>query len=305
MGLDVGMVVPAGFWSTSIDARRRTLADISAAGIDLVYMADHVSFHDGAGTDGFVEVAALSQLNPDLRVMISIYLLPLRHPLPVARQLATMSVVAPGRMLFGVGIGGEDRHEMEVCGVDPSSRGRRTNESLAILRPLMAGETVDFDGEFFQLSQARIRPTVAPKIPIIVGGRSNAALTRAGRFGDGWVGVWCSPRRYTEALQLISEAADAAGRTDVSWLHGYQPWIGVGDSKTEARAYVASQMQAFYKLPFENFERYVPYGTPADCAAALKPYVEAGCSLMNLKICAADDVTTVTAAGEIARLLRA
>ena len=53
------------------------------------------------------------------RVMTSIYLLPLRHPLPVARQLSSMGKVAPGRFTFGVGVGGEDRHEVEICGVDP------------------------------------------------------------------------------------------------------------------------------------------------------------------------------------------
>ena len=67
------------------------------------------SFRDGSGTDGFVEIAALSQLHAEISVMISIYLLPLRHPLPVARQLATMHKIAPGRMLFGVGIGGEEQ----------------------------------------------------------------------------------------------------------------------------------------------------------------------------------------------------
>ena len=65
------------------------LADVAAAGVDHVFMADHVSFRNGSGTDGFVEIAGLSQLHPSMGVMISIYLLPLRHPVPVARQLAT------------------------------------------------------------------------------------------------------------------------------------------------------------------------------------------------------------------------
>ena len=109
----------------SIDAKHRMLEDAWAAGVNHIFMADHVSFRDGSGTDGFVEIAALSQLHAEMSVMISIYLLPLRHPLPVARQLATMHKIAPGRMLFGVGIGGEDRHEIEICGVDPRTRGRR------------------------------------------------------------------------------------------------------------------------------------------------------------------------------------
>ena len=117
MSLKLGISTPSNLWSLEYEQRQATLARIQEAGFDHLFMADHVSFRNGSGTDGFVEVAALSQLNPKLGVMISIYLLPLRHPLPVARQLATMARIAPGRMIFGVGIGGEDRHEIEVCGV--------------------------------------------------------------------------------------------------------------------------------------------------------------------------------------------
>jgi len=106
--LAVGLVPPGGFWSSEWAERQSMVALAVEQGINHLYLADHVSFHDGSGNDGFVEVAALSQLHPTIKVMISIYLLPLRHPLPVARQLATMHKVAPGRMLFGVGVGGED-----------------------------------------------------------------------------------------------------------------------------------------------------------------------------------------------------
>ena len=298
------MVPPEGFWASSLKTRQAIISRMVDLQINHVYLADHVSFHDGSGNDGFVEVAALSQLHADIRIMISIYLLPLRHPLPVARALATMHKVAPGRMLFGVGVGGEDRNEIELCGVDPRTRGKRTNESLEIIRRLMAGETFDYDGEFFTLNRACIKPWVSEQIPIIVGGRSNAALERTGRYGDGWVGVWCSPRRYAEALSLVQEAAGAAGRSNVRWQHGYQPWLGVADTREQARAIVAEQMEAFYKVPFEKFERYTPYGTPAEVADQLAPYVDAGCSIMNLKVCAATDEQVVEGAGEIGRLLR-
>ncbi len=302
--MNIGMATPAGFWRQSVEERRRTVAAVVANGIDHLFIADHVSFRDGAGTDGFVEMAALSQLDPAIGVMTSIYLLPLRHPLPVARQLATMQDVAPGRVIFGVGIGGEDRHEVEICGVDPATRGRLTNESLGVIRGLMRGDEVSLDGEFFQIDKARIRPTIDPPIPIIVGGRSNAALRRTGYYGDGWVATWCSARRYTEALQLIDVSADEAGRASVDWLHGYQPWIGIGDTKEEARERVSRAMEAFYKVPFEKFERYTPYGRPDEVASELMPYVDAGATLVNLKIVAPSDEENVAAAGEIAAHLR-
>ncbi len=301
--LKFGLATPAGLWDQPFAARCDTVAQIHELGFDHIYMADHVSFRNGSGTDGFVEVAALSALHPSIGVMISIYLLPLRHPMPVARQLATMHKIAPGRMLFGIGVGGDDRHEVEVCGVDPRSRGRLTNESLQILRALMRGDTLDFNGEFFQLKQARIRPTVEPAIPILVGGRSDAALARTARYGEGWIGVWCSAERYAQALAQIQSVALEHGRAEVPWLHGYQPWVGVADSKAEARKLVADAMEAFYKVPFEKFERYTPFGTPDEVAAQLQPYVDAGCRLLNLKVVAVNDREEVAAAGAIRQRL--
>ena len=300
----IGFATPTRFWKAGFDEKQAIMRQLDDAGVDQVYMADHVSFRDGSGTDGFVEIAALSQTHPTMRVMISVYLLALRHPLPVARQLATMHTIAPGRIMLGIGVGGEDRHEIEVCGVDPRTRGRRTDESLALLRQLGTGEPVTSIGEFFQVDEAIIRPAIEPAIPILIGGRSDAALARTARIGDGWIGAWCSVRRFTEAVTGIEEMAAASGRLDVPWIHGYQPWVGVAETAARARELVAAEMEAFYKVPFEAFEKYVPYGTADDVAAALRPYVDAGCSVMNLKIVAEDDDASIAAAAQIAPLLK-
>ena len=302
--LTIGIATPVDFWTSDLDRRHEIMERIATLGIDQVYMADHVSFRNGSGTDGFIEIAALSQCHPSLDVMISVYLLALRHPVTVARQLATMSTIAPGRVILGVGVGGEDRHEIEACGVDPRTRGRRTDESLHILRHLMTGETITFDGQFFQLADVQIRPAIDPPTPLIIGGRSDAALHRAARYGDGWIGAWCSPRRFAEAVQIIDDEATDVGRTGTKWTHGYQPWVGVADSVDEARSLVGDAMEAFYKVPFSAFEKYTPVGTPADVAATLRSYRDAGCSMFNLKIVAGTDAESLEATGEIARLLR-
>ena len=299
MTLKIGAATPAGFWSYSFEEKQQLLARLTEVGVDQVFIADHVSFRDGSGTDGFIEVASLAQLHPSIDVMIGVYLLALRHPLPVARQLATMSTVAPGRMTLGVGIGGEDRHEIEICGVDPRTRGRRTDECLQIIRALMTGQPLDFDGEFFQLDAAQIRPAVNPAVPLIIGGRSDAALHRTAKFGDGWLGAWCSPRRFAEAVGIVDEVAEQHGRAGIGWQHGYQPWIGVGDTPEEARAFVASAMEDFYKIPFESFEKYVPYGTPDMVAETLQPYIEAGCSTLNMQVVAESTSASIDGLGQI------
>ena len=287
MDLKFGLAAPSQLWSLDWADRQALLKAIDAAGFNHVFLADHVSFRNGAGADGFVETAALAQLHPSLGVMISIYLLPLRHPLPVARQLASMARVAPGRFTFGVGIGGEDPHELEVCGVSPRRRGVRANESLEIIQGLLRGEAVSFSGQAFEIDNAVIRPTPSIPIPILVGGRSDAALTRTARFGDGWIGVWCSVKRYAQAVAKIETEAVLMGRPGMDWCHGYQPWVGVDwQSATTAKAVVKSGMEAFYKIPFEQFERYTPSGTPLEVATQLAPYVQAGCKMFNLKVCA-------------------
>ena len=287
MDLKFGLATPSQLWSLDWADRQALLKAIDAAGFNHVFLADHVSFRNGAGADGFVETAALAQLHPSLGVMISIYLLPLRHPLSVARQLASMARVAPGRFTFGVGIGGEDPHELEVCGVSPRRRGVRANESLEIIQGLLRGEAVSFSGQAFEIDNAVIRPTPSIPIPILVGGRSDAALTRTARFGDGWIGVWCSVKRYAQAVAKIETEAVLMGRPGMDWCHGYQPWVGVDwQSATTAKAVVKSGMEAFYKIPFEQFERYTPSGTPLEVATQLAPYVQAGCKMFNLKVCA-------------------
>ena len=279
------------------------MASIADAGLDGVLYADHVSFRGGFGMEAIVLMAGLSQLHPTLELHIGVYLLPLRHPVPVARALSTLSELAPGRVVFGVGIGGEDRHEVEVCGVDPRTRGRRCDESLAVLRRLLEGDDVTIHGEFFDIDACRIRPTPQPALPILVGGRSDAAVRRAGRFGDGWLGAWCSPRRFAEVATLCVGHATEAGRIVPAWRHKYQPWVGLGASREEARECVKRRMEGFYKLPFEQFERYTPYGTPADVARALLPYVDAGVREFDLTPCAPTAAQSVELSAEVKRLL--
>jgi alkanesulfonate monooxygenase SsuD/methylene tetrahydromethanopterin reductase-like flavin-dependent oxidoreductase (luciferase family) len=281
------------------ERRRALLARAAASGLDHVFVADHVSFHTGFGMDGIVQAATLLASEPRLAVQIGVYLLALRHPVPVARQLATLAESAPGRLVLGVGVGGEDRHEIEICGVDPASRGRRTDAALVALRGLLAGRPFSQRCEFWEFEQALIRPAPQPPIPIVIGGRSDAALRRAARHGDGWLGVWCSASRYAQVLARIREEAEAAGRSGVAWQHGLQVWVGVDDERGRARERLAASMQSMYRIPFERFEKYSPYGGPQEIAEFLAPYAEAGCTSFNLMCVAPSSERAIDAAAEV------
>jgi alkanesulfonate monooxygenase SsuD/methylene tetrahydromethanopterin reductase-like flavin-dependent oxidoreductase (luciferase family) len=130
----------------------------------------------------------------------------------------------------------------------------------------------------------RPNPWRTEGVTLQVGGRSNAALRRAARYADGWTGIWCSVKRFTEAGDKIAEFAHEAGRGDVTFGRGMQVWMGVDDDADAARAKVAGSMEAFYRLPFASFEKYTPAGTPEQVAEFIAPYVEAGCEWLNFVV---------------------
>jgi alkanesulfonate monooxygenase SsuD/methylene tetrahydromethanopterin reductase-like flavin-dependent oxidoreductase (luciferase family) len=274
-----------------------------AAGIDGVFSGDHVSFHDGTGYDGLIHATAVAAASERLTVWTAVYLLALRHPVPVARQVASLSSLAPGRFVFGVGLGGEDPHELEICGVDPRRRGRRLDAHLDVVRALLAGEEVTVQNELLSIPAAIIRPVPQPAVPILVGGRSEAALKRTARAADGWIGIWVSPERAKDALDAIAGHAQGYGRQQPPERNVLMVWCGLADSAERARSLVAPVMEGIYKTPFARFEKYTPCGTPADIAAAVAPFVSLGFHDIMLNGVGEDDAALVAMSAEVGRHL--
>ena len=177
------------------------------------------------------------------------------------------------------------------------------DESLQILRGLADGTPVSFAGEFFSLQDALVLPAPSPAIPLIVGGRSESAVSRSARLGDGWLGIWVSPRRFAAVRDQVTREAAQAGRDVSRFEHALNVWCGFASTDEAARELLASRMQAFYRMPFHAFERYSPYGTPERVAAFLRPYIEAGCSAFNVIPCAHDSDSAISAVAELRALL--
>ena len=300
--VQVGVRPPHACFEEDPTRLRTFVAAVEANGLDHLCIGDHVSFRGGRGYDGLVHATALCMVSR-LPVHTSVYLLVLRHPVAVARQVCSLALLAPGRFVFGVGLGGDDPHELEVCGVDARTRGRRFDEALAILRPLLRGDTVDVQGDEFVVPDARVLPAPAAPVPIVVGGRSDAAVRRAARFGDGWLGVFVAPDRWASIRDRVDAAAVADGRAPLRH-HGHVVWCGFGATTAAARQHLAAAMEGLYQVPYDRFARYAPAGTPDDVAEALAPYVEAGCSTLNLIPVAADDDEAVAGCARVRELLR-
>lgn len=250
-----------------------------------------------------VTAAVIAGLHPTVGLYVGVYQLPLRHPVTVARQLSTLAHFAPGRLTFGVGVAGEDSQEFDNCGIEVRTRGRRTDESLLVLRRLLTGESVDFEGEFFELHDARIVPAPHPPIRLVIGGRSHAAIRRAATLGDGWIGAFNSSRRFAEAVSLIADHAERVGRSSAGWEHAMEFWCGFGPTVEEAHQRLSRTMERFYRIPFASFQRYCPVGRPEQVAEALVPYLEAGCRTFNLIPIAASIDEALDGAAQVKRSL--
>lgn len=153
--------------------------------------------------DPFVTAAALGAVTTRLRFIVSVFVMPLRHPMLAAKTVMTTSVLTGGRLELGVGAGWM-REEFESVDVRFSERGRRLNESIELLRKCEAGGLVEHHGEFFNVPPFRMSPVPSSPTPIYGGGLSKPALRRATHLCDGWAGQIQSRK---ELPGLIKELA--------------------------------------------------------------------------------------------------
>lgn len=298
----VGMSVHDTILDPSLARRRRILERIAAVGLDHVGVGDHISFHGGTGFDGLISATAALATNDELAVHLGVYLLGLRHPMLAARQVSTLAEIAPSRLILGVGVGGEDRAEISNSGVDPATRGRRLDETLEVMRVLLDGEEVTHQGEFFSLDRARILPAPVPAVPIIVGGKGDAAVRRAARYGDGWLGVFCSARRFASTREDIVDAAESFGRKP-AWF-GLNVWCGLDANPRRAEDVLDRKMTALYRLPRERFRNVAPAGSPEQVANWLRPFVAAGAEAITINAAAESVEASIDLAAEVRNLLR-
>jgi len=273
-------------------------------GLDGLIAGDHVTFY-GYGNDGLITLTAAAAVTERIELKTAVYILPLRHPVPVALQVAQLDQLSMGRFILGIGVGGEDPHEFWSSGVDPTTRGARTNEAMQILKRLWTEDHVTFEGKHYQLDDVTLYPKPFRPVPIHVGGRSDAALRRAGKLGDGYTGIWLSPERFAEAAERIAEVASDAGREPAEIELGMQFWTSVSNSREEAKALVSQGMESTYRLPFERFERYTPFGTANEIAEHLAPFIEAGARHINLIPTQESPEAVIEAAAKIREAVRA
>jgi len=266
-------------WHPRIGELVESVELVDRCGYDSLWVGDHVSFAVPI-LDPLLQLAQAAVVSKRLMLGTGVYLLPLRHPAPVAKQIATLDHLTEGRLIFGVGVGGEFPKEFEVCGVPLNERGPRLAEGVAVLRKLWTGETVSHHGRFYgPFTDVAMRPP--PRRPggppIWFGGRSDAALRRIGRIGDGYMSYVVTPEMYQAALTKIAEAAAQAGRAPALFGTGHLLFARLDKTYEKALDRAAETLSIRYAMDFRKpAMRYCALGTPAQVAERIRDFHAAG-----------------------------
>ena len=258
---------------------------VEELGFESLWTGDHVSFH-GPIYDSLTLLASYASVTTRIRLGSAVYLLALRHPTVAAKITSTLDALSGGRLIFGVGVGGENPKEFEACGIPHKERGARVTEGIDVVRALWRDTPASFKGRFTSFEGVSLdpKPVQRPGPPIWIGGRSDAALARAGRQGDGWVSYVVQPERYKASLEKIHAAAAAAGRRLDGFVAAHLAFVTVGrDYETAERTWVARLSQRYAQDFGPLARKYGIIGTAEQCAEAIERFVAGGCNyvLMN------------------------
>jgi probable F420-dependent oxidoreductase len=253
---------------------------VEELGYESVWTGDHVSFHNPL-YESLTLLATYASITSRVRLGTAVYLLALRSAAIAAKMTSTLDALSGGRLIFGVGVGGENPKEFELCGVPHGERGARVSEGIDAVRTLWRDTPATFKGRFTRFEGVSIdpKPMQKPGPPIWIGGRSDAALARAGRQGDGWVSYVVQPERYAQSLDKIRSAAQQAGRKLDGFAAAHLAFVTVGRDYETAKTAWVKFLSKRYAQDFEPLaKKYGIIGTPEQCAEQLERFRAAGCN---------------------------
>lgn len=207
------------------DVAVRVAQHAEAAGFESVWTGEHVALPDPAPSgfsipptlpflDTVVALTLVAAHTSTIKVASGIIVLPLRNPVILAKELASVDVVSGGRLIAGFAAG-YVRAEFAAAGVPMADRGARLDDYIGALRALWSMDQPSYDGRFVSFSgiDAHPRPRQRPTPPIVIGGEAPAALHRAARMADGWYGFYLDPAQTGRHVQTLRQLAGEHERT--------------------------------------------------------------------------------------------
>lgn len=215
MSVRIGLGM-AAFPFSSPRAFRRWVELAEENDIDSLWQSDRLLASDASPRpqlETMSLMAALAGATDRLKFGMNVVVLPLRDPVVLAAECATIDFLSDGRLLPAFGVGGNASPAWAATGRDPGGRGARSNEALEIMTALWRGERVTFEGEHYRVTDASIAPApVQQPMPLWIGGSSPAAVRRLVRYGNGWIGGLQSPSQVAPVIASIRAEAERQGK---------------------------------------------------------------------------------------------
>ena len=285
IGISLGAAEPADF-AAAVDL-------LEASRVDSLWLPETVYT---PAVEPFTGIAFALARTTRLKAGSGISVLPGRHPVLVAKQLASLAGLAPGRVLPVFGLQPAAPAERDLFPVPAGQRAAVFDEALTLLRLLLTSPSVTFSGSFFSVDGASIGPLPGKPLDIWLGGTAPAGLRRVGRLADGWLGSLLTPDEAGAAVRVINEAADAAGREVEPDHFGLSIPVAFGPVPAALAASIA---------------RRRPGTAPADLVAdgwagarrMIAAYVEAGLSKFVVRAAGGEPPLTEFVAGFRAELM--
>jgi probable F420-dependent oxidoreductase len=246
-------------------------------GYDSLWLSDRV-VGGRFPLEPLVALSMVAAYSDTLKFGTSVLALPLRNPVLLAKELATLDYLSKGRLLPAIGLGQDDPQEYEACGVSKEGRGRRADEAIEVIRRLWREDNVTHEGQFFTLHNVSVvpKPVQKPSPPIWVGGRSKAAQRRTGRLGDGWLVSQATPHEVAQGIELIFATAKEWNRTvdedHIGTMLGFNIAPTVEEAALEAADHIIRHR------PDVPFQEYCALGPPENVTRTINEYLAAGAS---------------------------
>lgn len=257
-----------------------------SGGVDSIWQTDRLVSREPI-LETMATMGALAGRTRRLKFGMNVVSLALRDPVLLAKQCATVDVLSEGRLLPGFGIGSPRGPEWQALHVDTSTRGKKTDEALEIIKRLWSEESVDFSGTHYTLTGASISPKpVQPDLPMWIGGSSDAAIRRTARYGTGWQAGPETPEEARHVVSAIKAACGQEGRSidEDHYGAGFPFRFGRSDEPG-----LVKLMEAYRKRTGREPLGYFAVGDAAAIAARIAEYVEGGVSKFILRPAAKGD----------------
>ena len=260
-----------------------TLCDmLERSDVDSIWLSDRLS-SPAPVPEVMTTLAAIAARTTRLKFGPSVVVLPYRTPVVAAKEMATVDWLSQGRLFPAVGVGVELPREFDASGVPFAERGRRTDEAIRVMRLLWTQDEVTFQGDFYKLDRVSIfpKPWQTPP-PIWIGGKSEAAMRRTARLGDGWMPSFITPDEMRAGVQKVHDLAAAAGRQVPEDHFGTLINYAIADSEATALA-LAQPYVPRGRVDEATMRQCTAFGPAGRLIEKVEEYVKAGASKFILR----------------------